>query len=474
MSEAGKNDSTHNHTCGEDCTHDHHHHADDAVADFFEEVSFEDLSDTKKRVTVKVIAKYFDSVYQKELAKVAQKANFKGFRPGKVPKAMVEKLHGSSVQIQSVDAVVNSSISGLAKKRTLDVITVTDLKVDPKNFAAPSPALKEGLEYSATLVLYPKPEIKDYKKLSISVEKQEITDKEVQEAINNIRKSRATLTPVTSRDVPAEDDVVTLEVAIAAEGQDAGRPEPMTTELKDQKLPEEVRAELLKTKVGDSRQVELTFNDSYPDASLRGQKGTYSYTLKSISERVLPEVDDEFAKSSGLGAESAADFNEKVLKALEEEVENRTKNDVEVELLKEVAKNNPFEVPQELIDEEIRNLAVRVGLVDPNKTDVRRLPVESLRAPLGAVAEERVKAVIIVDRIAEQESLRATEDEMKAKITETANMYGVSEDDVRKFIFQDQGGINMLMDITRNKVLDMLKQAAKIGYKKPAAKEEAK
>jgi trigger factor len=440
-------------------------------ADFFEEVNFEDLSETKKRVKLKIGSSYIDTVYQKELSNIAKKANFKGFRPGKVPKSMVEKLHGSSLQIQTIDSAVNESIRKCASKREIYVINVTDLEVDPKNFGPESPISKEGLEFSATLVLYPKPEIIAYKEISVTVERPLITDKEVTEAIENIRKSRATLLAVDGRDTPNQEDVVSLDVQISAENQEAGRSEPITTEVQDKNLPEEVRAELLKTKVGESKQVTVAFTDTYADSSLRGKSGTYSLTLKSISERKLPEVDDEFAKSSGLGAENAAELREKTKQALEKEVEERSKSDVEVEILKEIGKKNSFELPQELIDEEIRGLAVRVGIVDPKKVDVSKLPVESLRAPLGEVAAERVRAVIVVDRIAQQESLQAGPEELEAKVKEMATTYGVSEQQIKQYLFQDNGGSNMLMDLTRNKVLDFLKSHAKVEFVEPKAKE---
>ena len=440
--------------------------AENSAAQDVQEVSYEELSSIKKKIKLKVSASHYKQHFDRELNNVGQRASFKGFRPGKVPRAMVEKLHGGSVRVQVIDNLVNSSIKQIAKTRELDVLSVTDLDLAPA-LLTQGPDAASDIEFSAVLVLYPKPEVKDYKGLSVTVTKPNAGEKEVDEVIERMRESRASLKAVEKRKLPKAKDVINAEVQIKIDGEEESRPEPLTAEVSDASLPQEVRDELLKIKVDETREIPVTFAEDYSDANLRGKKGIYKITLKGISEKVLPELDDEFAKSAGLGAENASQLREKVTESLQKEIEQRAKNDSEVEIIKAIIEKNAFEVPEMLIDDEIRNLAVRSGVVDPKQYDVSKIPVEALRPGLGEVATQRVKATIVVDRIAELENLKATKEEMEAKISQMSAEFGIGEEEIRKFVFQDGRGVNMLMDITRGKVMDFLINDAKIEYKEP-------
>lgn len=440
--------------------------------DNVQEVSFEELSEIKKKIKLKVSGNHYRKQFEQELNSVAQRASFKGFRPGKVPRAMVEKLHGGSVRMQVIDNLVNSSIKQIAKTRELDVISVSDLDLNPA-LLTEAPTANQDLEFSAILVLYPKPEVKDYKGLSISVTKPNAGDKEIAEVIEKMRESRASLKPVEGRKTPKAKDVINAEVQIHVAEEEQSRPEPLTAEVSDPSLPQEVRDQILKIKVGETKEIDVVFDDNYSDVNLRGKKASYKLTLNGISEKVLPELDDEFAKSVGLGAENAAQLKEKVTESLQKEIEQRAKNDSEIEIIKAIIDKNSFEVPEMLIDDEIRNLAVRSGVIDPKQYDVSKLPVEALRPGLGEAATQRVKATIVVDRIAELENLKATREEMEAKISEMSKQFGIGEDEIRKFVFQDGRGVNMLMDITRGKVMDFLLKDAKIEYKEPETNKAA-
>lgn len=434
-----------------------------AASQDVQEMSFEDVSEIKKKITLKVGASQYKQHFERELSSVASKANFKGFRPGKVPRAMVEKMHGGTVRLQVIDRLVNSSIQQVAKTRELDVINVTDLDIDPQLLASETTG---DIQFSAVLVLYPKPEVKEYKKLAVTVSRPKAGDKEVQDVIKRMLESRASLKPVTDRKKPQAGDVINAEVQIIVSGEDeAGRPEPMTAEFDDPNIPDEVKAQLPEISLEETREIPVTFPDEHRDPALRGKSATYKITLKGLSEKVLPELDDEFAKSVGLGAENSAQLNEKVAQSLQSEIEQRAKSDAEVEVLKLIIERNPFEVPEMLVDDEIRNLAVRAGVVDTRQVDPSKIPVDVLRPGLGEAALQRVKASIVVDRIAEKENLRATSEELQAKITQLSEEFGVPEAEVKKYVFQDGRGVNVLMDITRSKVMDFLLADTKIEYK---------
>ncbi len=432
--------------------------------------SVTDIDEVTKQVEVSIPAEVVNQEIDAELSRIAKTTTLKGFRKGKAPKNMVERLHGSRVRMDVAHRLISSSLPEVIQKHKIDAIG--DPEIDISSYEP-----GEQLDYKANLFLFPTPEVKDFLGVQVEAPKYEVSDEDVDAAIEELRRSKATVTKIEEggRDVAQKGDVIDSSLVVEIEGEEPGPAEPLVVAIGEGALPDDLEAGLLGMKVGEEKAIESKISDDHKDEALRGKVTTYRVTLNGLSERILPEVDDAFAKDCELEVETALELKLKVREQLEETKSSEQKAEAQARILDAILEKNIFAVPQILVDDEIRNLLMKNGLIDPNKTDIRRFSVEPFRQGLNEVAKKRVRTAVLVDRIAEQESLTATDEDLEVAYQEMAEKSGMPLEEVKKFFADEHRRMNFSLEQTRNKVLDFLVEKAKVAYVDPEklkAKEE--
>jgi len=421
--------------------------------------SIENVNEITRRIKVSISAERVEDEFEAALNKLAASINIKGFRPGKAPRHLVQSSHGERIRLEVAERLVSSSLSDIVKEQKLDV--VGSPLIDMQAIEAGRP-----IEYTATVSIFPTPQVKDYADFKVTVPLKEPSNAEVDRILENMRESKAALRRIELRNFAKEGDVLDMSLAIELPGEKNVRPEPVVVLLGEGKLPREVESGIVGMEIGSQRVITGRLPDNHRDPKLRGREATYRVTLNAISERVLPPVDDAFAKSLGAGVETLLELRMKIRDSLAEQYKRDAQSEAEAAVLEKLVAKNPFEVPQALIDDEIRSLAVRMGLLDPEKVDVQKLDMQAFREALGEIALKRVRSAILVDRIAEAEKLQAAEDEIEARVKEIASQSEVSEQEVRKFLAQENRLMNLMLEITRNKVMKFLMARTKVEYAK--------
>ncbi|MCB0333693.1 MAG: trigger factor [Bdellovibrionales bacterium] len=429
-----------------------------------------DIDEVTKQVEVSIPAQVVNEAIEAELGRIAKTTTLKGFRKGKAPKNMVERLHGSRVRMDIAHRLISNSLPEVIQKHKIDAIG--EPEIDISSFEP-----GQQLDYKANLFLFPTPEVKGYDGVKVESPKHEVTDENVDAALEEIRRSKATVTKIEEggRDVAQKGDVIDSSLIVEIEGEEAGPAEPLVVAIGEGALPEDLEAGLLGMKVGEEKAIESKIPDDHKDEALRGKVTIYRVTLNGLSERVLPEVDDQFAKDCGFDVETALELKLKIREQLEETSRGEEKADAQARILDALLETNIFAVPQILVDDEIRNLLMKNGLVDPNKVDLRRFSVAPFRQGLNDIATKRVRTAVLVDRIAEQENLTATDEDLEAAYQEMAEKSGMPLEEVKKFFADEHRRMNFSLEQTRNKVLDFLVEKASVKYVDPEklkAKEE--
>jgi trigger factor len=428
--------------------------------------TIEDVDSVTKVIKISIPPGSVDKEFVSSLDRVAKQVVIKGFRAGKAPKDMVEKLHGDYVKGQVAEKLITSSLQDIVRKNSIDMIGSPEIE-------GGNVEKGKALEFSAKVSIFPKPEVKNYASFDLKVGKRTLTDADLEQVIERMRQSKATIRKVAFREVAQAGDVVDISLVTALEGEPNGRAEPVTIGLGEGQLPKELEDGIVGMKIGETKDVASKIPDTHRDEGLRGKDAKHRVTLNALSEKVLPEVNDDFAKSLDLQVASVLELRMKVRESLQEESERQGKIDAEAALLEKLVEANPFEVPQVLMDEEIRALVARSGLMDPSKANDRNFPIQLFREGLKDVAAKRVKTAILVDRIGEAEKVQANEEEIKARIAEIAEENHVSPEEVRKYLAQEGRMMGLMVEIGRSKVMKFLLERAKIEYfEKPA--EEAK
>jgi trigger factor len=419
--------------------------------------SVEDINEITKQAKVSIPAETVAKEIQSALKDVANNATIKGFRAGKAPAHLVEKLHGERVRREITTRLIASSLSDLMKDLKLDVVGNPEIEISPFEPGA-------AINYTASISIFPRPEIKGYDKFKVKVPKHEVSDQDVDEVVTRLRNSKATTHKIDGRQIVQAGDVIDASIQVVLEGEKPSRPEPAVLALGEKQLPEEVEKGLLGLALGQSREIVLPMDEKHPNEELRGKKVTYQVTLNGLSEKVLPELDDAFVKSLGTGPETLLELKLDIRKRLEEERKMSSQGDVHEKILEELAAGNSFMVPQALVDDEIRNILVRAGVFDPAKINPAEINVEVFREKFKEAGEKRVRVAIIVDRISEKENLRAGQDDLEKHVNEISERSGLPAAEVKKFLLSKERMINTALEVTRNKVLNFLASRAEVEY----------
>lgn len=430
--------------------------------------TIEEVDSVTKRISVSIPPLNVEQEISVSLDNVSRQVSIKGFRPGKAPKDLVQKLHGDLVKGQVAEKLISNSLEGILKEHQIDMVGSPEIEGGMVESG-------KALEFKATISVFPKPEVKGYDSFELRVGRRSPTDASIHEVIERMRTAKATLKPLAFRDTAAKGDVVELGLVTALEGEPEGRPEPVSVLLGEGQLPPGLEDGIVGMKVGETKDVRSTIPADHRDPKLRGKDALHRVTLNGLSERVLPEANDEFAKSLELGVETFLELRMKVRESLEQESERQSKVDAEAALLEQLVERNPFEVPKVLVDEEIRALVARSGLTDPAKVRDPKFPVQLFREGLSEPAMKRVKTAILVDRIGDQEKVEIGEEDLKSRISEIARDNQVGEGEVKKFLAQEGRMMNLMLEMRRTKTIAMLMERAKVEYfEKPIEEPESK
>lgn len=422
--------------------------------------TIENVDDVTRRVKVTIPAETVTRELDAAVKQIAKTTKVKGFRPGKAPRDIVEKLHGERARWEVINRLISSTLGEIIQKNELDMIGRPEIDV-----ASFEPG--KDIEYTADISLYPKPEIKHYERFKVSLTKREVTDKEVDDVVSRMRDARATIKKLEDRETAQLGDVIDAQVTVAVGSEQPSPPEPLVVALGEGKIPAELDSGIVGMTIGEIKSVVVT---SPAEGEQPAKTTTYQVTLNGISEKILPDLNDEFAASLGMpDAKTVGELRDAVQKQLDAEQKKLGKSDLQTAVLEQLVEKNDFPVPQVLIDEEIRNLLVRSGLVDSSKQkDLQNISVEKFRDGLGVTAIKRVKTAVIVDRIAQAESIKPEEQDLEQVLGEMSAESGVTPEELKKYLVREKLIGNLMLEVTRNKVLDLLTKRAEVDFAKSA------
>lgn len=424
-----------------------------------------ELDAVTRQFAVSIPAELFGKEAESAVSNYVKRSTLKGFRPGKAPRDLIEKMHGEQIRIEVAHDLVSNSLRDLIQEHKIDIVGRPEINIEPV-------VVGKEIQYTAKISVFPNPTIQGFEKIKVRVAQRTVKADQVEQIINEAREQRATPQKLAFRNTAQMGDVLDGTLVITIDGETPTRPEPFALVLGQGRLPKEVEEALVGLEVGQSKTVRGSLPDGLKDASKTAKEADYNIQLISLSERVLPEVNDEFVKSLNFGVATVAELNEKLKKHVEEAAERDRKKDVQAAALDALCAQNDFLIPQALIDEEIRELLVRYNIIDPNKQDPSQVPVEQYRAVLGETASRRVKGAVIVDQIAKAEKVEVKEEDITAALQTIADENKVSIDDVRKFFMAQQRMLGLMTELRRTKVLESLVERSVVEYFDPATEKK--
>jgi trigger factor len=402
----------------------------------------------KREIELEIPAENVQKAAEKVARDIARIARIPGFRPGKAPVTLVRRRFADDIQGEVVQSLVPEYLEKALDEKKL--VPVTRPEVDQVHF-------KEGepLRFRAVFEVLPEFELGDYKNLSVQVDEIEIGDAQVEKALEELRERAATYTPVEGRAAQDGDYVLIKLMGTPAGGGDPVQADNILCHIGAEETLESFTENLRGAEPGQTKQFETRYPDDFPDPKLAGKTYDYSVSVLSIKEKKLPELNDEFAKEAA-GAQGGVETLEELRKKIRENLEAAKEQQQEAQgrekILEALVKQHEFPVPEALIEHQIdvrlervvRSLASQG--VDPRAVDVDWV---SLRGKQRVRAVDDVKAELLLDRIATEEKIDATEDDVEKEIAALAEHSGESATALRARLTK-QGALDRIKSKLRS------------------------
>lgn len=401
---------------------------------------------TERELDLEIPGDSLNTLLEAKIESYRKKINLPGFRPGKLPKDVVKKRFGASIRSEAIEELIDTSIrKALTDKKILPVAPGSVESLDaPENGPI---KLKYSFEVD------PEIELKDYKGLGVALEKVSISDVDVDARILEIQNQTAT---VTKPERPsATGDLVTARYnKILVDGVEMPAPVPVFQAELGKGIPA-VDAALTGASVGQNLSIDFTFPADYADASQAGKAARYEVTVEGVFERKVPDATDEWASKLGPFA-NLAELRDRVKKDLVEGAERQAKQKAHDEAVDVVLSRNPFAVPKARVEHFVnwqRDRMVRQG----QGQQVPELP--ELMQIFGQEAEKQLRRQRAIEWIAEKEAIKATTEEVDARIKEMAEQAGISTEDAREELRKSGRLMEVRESIRLEKTLDWLVSA---------------
>ena len=436
------------------------------------DVTVEDAGPCKKRIKITVPQADVQAKINESYERLAGTVTVDGFRKGHIPRKLLERRFGEEVIEEVKQTVLSESSEQAIDEHNLKILgtpSFDDVDFDPT----------KDCVFEITLEVRPEFELAEYKGLNLDRRAPEVTEEEVALGLDNLRRRRASLEVQPEDALAQPQDYVNCDWSIHSDD------EMVASEKEDQflllgkrfggvELEQELPGILGGAKAGDTREATGKILDSYPIEKWRGKNCTVKLTLKEIRRPVLPELDQQFAKS--LDFDSVDDIKSLVRRNLLQTKERESELDLERQLFDQLLAAMPFELPEGVLKEQARSIMTR----QQYRLRMRGMPdaeiqkhLEELRDASEESAERNLKIFFVLEKICEKEKVFVTENEVENRIAAMANTYSLSAAAMRKQIDQDSSVAELRAGMREEKAIALILKHAQISGQ-PAAEEENK
>jgi trigger factor len=417
---------------------------------------FEDITQTQKRITIEIPSDVVDKEIDRITKGYSKQARLPGFRPGKVPPSVIKQRFRDQILHDVMHALIPRAIEDSLTERGVEPVDTPNVKdVD----------LKEGqpLKFTAAFETLPPFDPGDLTTISLQQVSSEPDAGAVDQTLQRLRDRAARLEPVEGRPAAQGDTLIAdldrTDASGATDHHDA-----ISIELGAPANPPGFDENLVGMSPGDEKAFAVHFPDDYAVKELAGTDVTYRVGIKELRQRVLPELDDEFAKDLGEFVTLDA-LRDRIEKDLNEEAELAAKRQVRSELLKQLAQRVTFEVPQSLVEREIdRRLEEFARRLMEQGVDPREANIDwaQFREAQREPARDAVASALVLDEIARRENLVVQPEDIEKEIDQYAARSGRTPAAVRAQLEKDGGLARLSAGLRREKAVDYAMSRAKM------------
>ena len=425
-------------------------------------VKWEKQEGNEGLLTVTVEAAEVDKALDQAFKKVVKQINVPGFRKGKMPRNVFEKMYGVEALYQdALEIVINSSYPVALDEAGIEPVDYPEI-AGTENFAKGA-----DFTYTATVTVKPEPKLGEYKGLEVTKQTTEVTDEEVQSLIDAQLAKKAEL-EIKEDEAIVEGDtaVIDFEGFVGEEAFEGGKGEDYSLEIGSGSFIPGFEEQLVGAKTGETKDVVVTFPEEYHAAELAGKEAKFVVTVKEVKTKVLPDLTDEFAKEMDPEVETVEALRTKLKETTLANKEADSEASLRDELVEKAAANAEVEIPQGMINTEVDRMVQEFG----QRLQMQGMNLdlyyqfsgqdeEALRTQMAEEAANRVRVTLVLEAIGQAENIEVTEEDINTELEKMAAQFGMSNDQILTAL----GGTKVLEnDIRTQKTVEFLVENAKI------------
>ena len=417
----------------------------------------EKLEKNMAKLTIEVSAEEFDAAIEKAYQKNKGKMNIQGFRKGKAPRQMIEKMYGVGVFYEDAANIIIPEAYSKEVAECKDIEIVSQPEIDVVQ-------IEKGKSFIFTAVVATKPEVElgEYKGIQVEVSVPEIKDEDVEAELKKAQEEQARTVPVEDRPV-ADGDIATIDFEGFVDGVafEGGKGTDYALTIGSHSFIDTFEEQLIGKNIGDEVEVNVTFPEEYHAEELKGKPALFKVVIKEIKVKELPELDDDFAQDVS-DFDTLAEYKEDIKAKLVEKAEKVAKNEKEEKLIDAIIANSKMDIPEAMIetqqDQMVREFANRIasqGLSFDQYMQFTGMTMDAMKEQMKPQALKRIQVRLVLEAIAAKEAFEITEEDIEKELETMASMYQM---DIAKLkeIVSDNEKEAMKKDIAVSKAAELI------------------
>ena len=435
-------------------------------------VQVENLEKNMAKLTIEVAAEEVEKAMEASYQKQKSRISIPGFRRGKVPRKMIEKMYGEAVFYDdAVNTLIQEHYPDAADESGVDIVSRPT--VDVVQIGSGKPFI-----FTAEVAVRPEVTLGKYKGVQVTKIDTAVTDEEIEKELESEREKNARTVSVTDRPA-ANGDTVVIDYEGFCDGVafDGGKDENHSLELGSHSFVDTFEDQLVGKNVGDDVEVNVTFPEKYHSADLAGKPALFKVKIHEIRAKELPELNDEFAQDVS-ECDSLDAFKEEIGGRLTEHKENEAKRAKEDEAIQKIIDKSTMEIPEAMLDTQCDNMVnefaqriMQSGLSLEQYMQFSGLTMDKLKDQVRPEAETRIKSSLVLEQIAKEENIEVTEEEIDAEIGKMAAAYGMEADKLKEHM-GDKEKQSIRRDLSVSKAVDLVMENVKEKAKSKSKKDQ--
>ena len=422
----------------------------------------EKLEKNMAKLTVEVPAEQFEAALKTSYNKNKNKFNIPGFRKGKAPQAMIEKMYGAGVFYEdAVDEAINASYPDAAKESGLEIVSRPEISIEQVEKG-------KAFIYVASVATKPEVTLGEYKGIEVEKAKPEVTDADVEAELKKVQEQNSRLVTVEDRAVADGDQtVIDFEGFVDGKAFEGGKAEDYTLVIGSHSFIDTFEDQLIGKNIGEDVEVNVTFPAEYHAAELAGKPATFKVKIKEIKMKELPELNDEFA-SEVSEFETLDAYKEDVKNKLAETKQAQATAENENNVVQKVVDNAQMDIPAPMVDEQVRNMiedyARRLqsqGISFDQYLQFTGSTIEQLQEQMLPQAELRLRTRLVLEAVVAAEKIEPSDELVEAEIKKMSENYKMDVEQI-KSIMGEAGMAQMKADMAVQEAVDFLVAEAKL------------